>query len=82
MEEALSRIEGDYILILEDDDYYAPTYIEEMVKLLSQADIVGEVNAKYYNLKIPGFRQMGNTHHAPLLRPELLKTLFLIYKLR
>lgn len=73
MEEALSRIEGDYILILEDDDYYAPTYIEEMVKLLSQADIVGEVNAKYYNLKIPGFRQMGNTHHASLAQTGITK---------
>src|SRR5690348_14960074 len=43
-------IKGDAIVIAEDDDAYAPTYLETVEKWLAEADIVGEGNATYYNV--------------------------------
>ena len=74
MEEALKHIKGDYIFIIEDDDYYAPEYLEEMVKLLKAADIVGLSNNKYYNLSIPGWKEMGNFKHSSLCTTAMRKS--------
>lgn len=41
-------IEG--IFIIEDDDYYKPTYLEEMLKQLKGFDIAGQSNSIYYNV--------------------------------
>jgi len=66
MEEALKHVTGDYIFVIEDDDYYAPEYLAEMLKLLKSADMVGLSNNKYYNLSIPGWKEMGNFKHSSL----------------
>lgn len=66
MEQALDKIKGDRILFIEDDDYYHPRYIETMNTLLDVADIAGEANASYYNIKIPGWRRMQNYNQASL----------------
>lgn len=77
-EEALKHVKGDYILFIEDDDYYRPNYVETMVYLLNRFDIVGEGNAKYFNLEVPGWKEMRNFTHASLcqtgIRKELLPT--------
>lgn len=71
MEEALSHVKGDCVAIIEDDDYYAPNYLENMVRALETADLVGLSNNKYYNLNIPGFREMGNFRHSSLCSTAL-----------
>jgi hypothetical protein len=38
------------IFIIEDDDYYKPIYLEEMVKRLGGYDIIGETHTMYYNV--------------------------------
>lgn len=81
MEFALSKIKGDYICFAEDDDYYTPTYLEHMVKLLDFADIAGEANAKYYNVQVPGWKEMHNYRHASLAQTGITSKLLPILKL-
>lgn len=64
--EALPLIEGDRVLFWEDDEYYAPKYIEEMDKWLNQFPLVGIGWAKYYHLYTGGYIQNSNSQHASL----------------
>jgi len=45
---ALETVKYDKIIIMEDDDWYAPTYIEYMSGLLDKADLVGFSNLIFY----------------------------------
>lgn len=40
------------IFIIEDDDYYKPCYLSEMVKRIKGFDIAGEINTIYYNVNL------------------------------
>jgi hypothetical protein len=62
---ALPHIEYNKILIIEDDDYYCPEYIERMVVRLSgQWDLVGEAKARYYNVKYRKYKTNNNRKSA------------------
>jgi len=63
---ALPHIKGSKVLIMEDDEYYAPNYIEAMAKELDTSEVVGIMQAKYYHLPSGGYVQIGNTAHASL----------------
>lgn len=85
MEEAMKHLPSDtgYIFVIEDDDYYAPNYIEVMVGLLRHAEIAGLSNSRYYGLHVPGSITMHNYGHASLsqtairasLIPELISSI-------
>lgn len=72
MDEALKHVEGKYILIIEDDDWYQNTYIEKMVELLQLYPIVGEGNAKYYNIATRSWKEHRNYTHASLCQTGLI----------
>lgn len=63
---AIPAITGDKIIILEDDEYYAPTYIEELSKRLDSHEVVGVGRSKYYHLPSGGYTVIGNMTHASL----------------
>jgi hypothetical protein len=63
---ALPLIKGDKVLIIEDDEYYAPEYIEEMAQRLDWHELVGIMHAKYYHLPSGGYCQLDNSVHASL----------------
>ena len=63
---ALPHIKGEKIIIIEDDEYYAPTYIETMAKELDKHEVAGIMKSKYYHLPTGGYMQIGNTTHASL----------------
>lgn len=71
MEAAYEKIRGEYILIIEDDDWYDPCYIERMVDLLEFYPVVGEGNAKYYHLPSQSYKEMHNYSHASLCQTGL-----------
>jgi glycosyl transferase family 2 len=48
---ALSRAKGERILIIEDDDYYAPGYLTMMSSRLKREWASGEIRARYYNVQ-------------------------------
>lgn len=63
---AVPHIEGDAVLIIEDDDYYAPRYIETMARMLEKADLVGEAPARYYHVGNRAFYVHRNSKHSSL----------------
>lgn len=68
---ALEHVEGDAVLIVEDDDWYAPSYLRTMAGLLDRADLVGITPARYYHARARRFRQHANTEHASLAQTGL-----------
>ena len=70
----LPFVESDKILFIEDDDWYAPDYIEYMVCALNNAVIAGEGNAIYYNVKERKYFKHGNTVMRVYARPDCVLT--------
>lgn len=77
---ALKHVRGDFILVIEDDDWYHPDFIRSYSDLLSRFPLVGEGKADYYNVASQGYKQIDNYYHASLcqtgLRKELLPVLY------
>jgi len=63
---AAPLIRGNKILIMEDDEYYAPLYVEEMASRLEKYEVVGICRSKYYHLPTGGFIRHSNIDHASL----------------
>jgi hypothetical protein len=76
---AVPVIKGDKILIIEDDEYYAPNYVQEMAIRLNRYEVVGVKNSKYYHLPSGGYCTHANMAHASLaqtgFRSSFLPTL-------
>lgn len=77
---ALEHVSGDFIFVLEDDDFYAPNYLREMLSAFSNSDIVGLGNAKYYKMDMPGFTARGNFSHASLSQTAIKRSLLPLLK--
>lgn len=54
------------LVIIEDDDYYAPDWLDTVTKALGYAELVGECKARYYNIAHRLGRQLKNNGHASL----------------
>lgn len=72
---AIPFIKGDKILIVEDDDWYGPTYVETMCSLLSKYDLVGECRARYYHVPSMRYRRINNLQHASLCQTGFNRSL-------
>lgn len=73
MELAMKKVAGEYLFIFEDDDYYAPEYIETNLDILQHVYAVGHTNAKYFHIKLPGWKELHNYRHASLASTGLSK---------
>ena len=63
----LDRVRGNGpVLIIEDDDHYAPTWLSTAASALEHADLVGETRARYYNVATQHWREHGNETHSSL----------------
>ncbi len=71
---ALPYVTGSKVVIIEDDEYYAPKYIETMAKELDASEIVGVMRAKYYHLPTGGYVQIPNITHASLAQTGFRST--------
>ncbi len=56
----------DRLVIIEDDDHYAPDWLRIADAALTAAELVGEFRARYYNIRLRRARQLSNTAHASL----------------
>lgn len=54
------------VLIIEDDDWYHPGYLQQMSDWLEDADVVGQGRARYYNIQSRRCKEMGNRRHCSL----------------
>jgi glycosyltransferase involved in cell wall biosynthesis len=66
--EALPLAEAEKILFIEDDDYYAPGYVETMVARLELSDLVGELDSHYYHVGTRMWRNCKNRGHGSLFQ--------------
>lgn len=63
----LAVIDADArLVVIEDDDHYAPDWLSHVAAELERAELVGEVRARYYNMATRRGRELGNTGHASL----------------
>lgn len=57
----------DVVLVIEDDDYYQPTYIEDAVGRIAQGvQLAGPRWLNYYNVELKAWMRMANVASAPL----------------
>ena len=71
---AIPYIRGNKIIIIEDDEYYAPGYIEEVSSKLDKYEITGIGKSKYYHLASGSYAQIGNTRHASFAQMAFRKS--------
>lgn len=57
---------NENLVIIEDDDFYAPDWLETVEEKLKKAELVGETRARYYNVQTKTGREMINQSHASL----------------
>lgn len=71
----LARARGDVLIIVEDDDWYAPTHIERMVDMAERFPLVGADGvAQYYNVAHRcwrTFKNVGASMSQTAIRREL-----------
>lgn len=64
------------IFIIEDDDYYKPIYLSEMMKRLNGYWLIGETNSIYYNVQWRQHCDNNNKLHSSLFQtaftPDLI----------
>lgn len=68
---ALQHVKNNKIIIMEDDDWYSPTYIDYMNDLLGKADLVGLGNLVFYYPEISSFMEKKT-----LKQPAFAQTAF------
>lgn len=61
----------DKIAIIEDDDWYATDWLSVVFAELESAELVGECEARYYNIATRKGRQLLNKTHASLCSTAL-----------
>lgn len=59
-------VRGDVLLFIENDDWYAPNYIESMIAQLQHVALVGEGRAVYYHVRWRALWRHNNLGHASL----------------
>jgi predicted SAM-dependent methyltransferase len=74
MKEAVKHVTGDVILIMEDDEYYAPKYIETMLSKLEKFGVVGIGRSKYYHLPSGKYLKDCNMDNASLAQVGFRKS--------
>lgn len=80
LNKAIENVRGDYVLVIEDDDYYKPNYVEVMVSMLKHSPLVGETKARYYNLKHRCYKEYPNSEHASLCQTGFHKSLLPLFE--
>lgn len=62
----LAHHDGGPLVIIEDDDHYAPGYLTAVAEWLGKADLVGERSSRYYHVGVRRWYDNQNMRHASL----------------
>ncbi len=73
---ALPHVRYDKLLFIEDDDWYAPNYVEQMARWLDDDALVGASFARYYWPRLARYREFPKHEHASLCRTGIRRDLF------
>lgn len=66
-------ITGDALVVVEDDDFYHPTYLEWCATQLAKFDLIGEGRNLYYNVQHRWWFDHGNMQHSSLCATAMTK---------
>lgn len=69
-------VRGDVCVIWENDDYYAPTWIEWCADKLQRLALVGEGRALYYNVLYRYWFEHENMRHASLCSTAFTRAVY------
>jgi hypothetical protein len=72
---ALALVAHDKVIVMEDDDWYGPEYIETLAGLLDVHELAGIWGTKCYHPGVPGWKDMGREDHASLSQTGFRKSL-------
>lgn len=64
------------VVFIEDDDFYHYHYLTTCSCLLELNDVIGETNARYYNVNCRRYHEHGNTEHASLCQTAIRLSAF------
>ena len=74
---ALEAVAADQVVIIEDDEHYAPIYVEEMVWRMRDTNVIGEAKARYYHVPMRRWDLLvDNNRHASLCRTAFSRLAF------
>jgi glycosyltransferase involved in cell wall biosynthesis len=71
----LEQVRGGAVMVIEDDDWYAPDYLGRMAEHLATQFLVGESLARYYHVGRRQWREYRNSGHASLCQTGFRKEL-------
>lgn len=69
-------IEGDALMFIEDDDWFAPGWVEWCAKHLENYDMVGQGSAFYYHVGKRWWSDCKNIRHASLCQTAITRAMF------
>ncbi len=69
------KSDANAFAVIEDDDIYLPHYLERTEQHLRTHELVGEVPARYYNVKTRHWRVFQNTYHASLCQTAFRRSM-------
>ncbi len=72
----LDAVKGDKLAFIEDDEAYLPGYLQELDGMLDVAQLAGQNEARYYNLRLNRWRRFENRHHASLCQTGIRREMF------
>lgn len=73
--EACKHINYDYVIFIEDDDWYSPNHLINLYENLSDVDLVGENPSRYYHVPSKSYRIMNNDRHTSLCQTGMKSTI-------
>ena len=77
---ALPLVKGEHVLILEDDEYYAPGYVEAMTRALDGYTLAGIMCSKYYHIPSGKYAMIGNRTHASLAETGFRRSFLPVFR--
>lgn len=78
---ALPHIQGQKIVIMEDDDFYGRDYLQTMAAALDDYDLVGEGFARYYHFQTQQYKHLENSAHTSLAQTAFRDSLLPAFEL-
>jgi len=76
----IKKLDPELIFIIEDDDYYSPLYLEEMVARKFDYDLIGEKNTIYYNVMNKRWCINGNDKWSSLFQTAFTPAVIPIFE--
>lgn len=73
--EIAEESDADAFAVIEDDDVYLLHYLERTEQHLRTHELVGEVPARYYNVRTRHWRIFQNTYHASLCQTAFRRSM-------